>query len=236
MTEQRSALVTGATRGIGAAIANALQDAGYMVVGTATSAHGAQAITERGLKGAVLDVSQPQSFPDFVKAHGPFACIVHNAGVTRDNLLLRLDDAAIAEVLHTNLIGAISLTRACLRGMMKQRFGRVVCLGSVVGAAGNAGQTNYAASKAGLEGFARSLAREVASREITANVVAPGFIDTDMTRGLSEEQRQSLLGSIPLGRLGQPEDIAAAVRFLCSDEAAYITGQTLHVNGGMYMG
>lgn len=236
MTEQKKALVTGATRGIGAAIARALQDAGYAVVGTATSAAGAQAIHDQGLQGAVLNVSATETFADFVKQHGPFACVVHNAGITRDNLLLRMDDAAIAEVLQTNLIGAISLTRACLRGMMKARFGRVVCLGSVVGASGNAGQTNYAASKAGLEGFARSLAREVASRGITANVVAPGFIDTDMTRGLGDEQKQSLLSSIPLGRLGSPADVAAAVRFLCSDEAGYITGQTLHVNGGMYMG
>lgn len=235
MTEPKQALVTGATRGIGAAIATALHEAGYAVVGTATSAAGAQSITERGQQGAVLNVSAPDTFADFVQAHGPFACVVHNAGITRDNLLLRLDDAVIAEVLHTNLLGAISLTRACLRGMMKLRFGRVICLGSVVGATGNAGQTNYAASKAGLEGFARSLAREVASRGITANVVAPGFIDTDMTRGLAEEQRAKLLTSIPLGRLGSPADVAAAVRFLCSDEAGYITGQTLHVNGGMYM-
>ncbi len=235
MTQQR-ALVTGASRGIGLAIATRLQADGFAVLGTATSDVGLEAIRAAGMDAAVLNVSVLESIAGFVKEHGPFHSVVHNAGITRDNLLLRLDDAAILQVLQTNLIGAMSLTRACLRGMMKAREGRVVCIGSVVGSTGNAGQTNYAASKAGLEGFVRALAREVASRGITANLVAPGFIDTDMTRALSEEQRATLQKEIPLGRLGSVEDVAAAVSYLCGSDASYMTGQTLHVNGGMYMG
>lgn len=229
-------LVTGASRGIGLAIAQRLQRDGYEVVGTATGDSGLAALATAGIPGAQLDVADLDSLAAFVKAHGPFTRLIHNAGITRDNLLLRLDDAALFSVLQTNLVGAMALTRACLRGMMKARDGRIVCIGSVVGSTGNAGQTNYAASKAGLEGFVRALAREVASRNITANLVAPGFIDTDMTRALSDEQRTTLANDIPLGRLGAPADIAAAVAFLCGPDANYMTGQTLHVNGGMYMG
>ncbi len=235
MTDAR-VLVTGASRGIGLAIARRLSADGLSVLGTATSDSGLHALRENGIDGAVLDISALDSIPAFVKEHGPFSGVVHNAGITRDNLLLRLDDAAILQVLQTNLVGAMSLSRACLRGMMKARSGRIVCVGSVVGSTGNAGQTNYAASKAGLQGFVRALAREVASRGINVNLVAPGFIDTDMTRALSEEQRTALQKDIPLGRLGAVDDVAAAVSFLCGPDAAYMTGQTLHVNGGMYMG
>ncbi len=235
MSAQR-ALVTGASRGIGLAIAKRLQADGFAVLGTATGESGLAAIRDAGMDAAALDISALDTIPDFVKQHGPFSRVVHNAGITKDNLLLRLDDAAILQVLQTNLVGAMSLTRACLRGMMKARDGRIVCIGSVVGSTGNAGQTNYAASKAGLEGFVRALAREVASRGITANLVAPGFIDTDMTRALSEDQRAALQKEIPLGRLGAVGDVAAAVGYLCGPDASYMTGQTLHVNGGMYMG
>lgn len=239
MTQERapgSALVTGASRGIGLAIAKKLRADGYTVLGTATGDAGVASIQAAGLEAAVLNIADLKSIPGFVKEHGPFEVVVHNAGITRDNLLLRLDDEAIMQVLQTNLMGAMSLTRACLRGMMKARCGRVICVGSVVGSTGNPGQTNYAASKAGLQGFVRALAREVASRGITANMVAPGFIDTDMTRVLGDEQREALQKDIPLGRLGQPDDIAAAVSYLCSEGGAYVTGQTLHINGGMYMG
>ncbi len=235
MTDAR-VLVTGASRGIGLAIARRLHADGLPVLGTATSENGLSALRDAGIDGAVLDISALDSIPAFVKEQGAFSRVVHNAGTTRDNLLLRLDDAAILQVLQTNLVGAMSLTRACLRGMMKAREGRIVCVGSVVGSTGNAGQTNYAASKAGLQGFVRALAREVASRGITANLVAPGFIDTDMTRALSDEQRDALQKDIPLGRLGSVDDVAAAVSYLCGPDAAYMTGQTLHVNGGMYMG
>lgn len=230
------ALVTGASRGIGLAIATKLKADGYAVLGTATGESGVQSIQSAGLDAAILNIAELESLPSFVKENGPFDVVVHNAGITRDNLLLRLDDQAIMQVLQTNLVGAMSLTRACLRGMMKARSGRIVCIGSVVGSTGNPGQTNYAASKAGLQGFVRALAREVASRGITANLVAPGFIDTDMTRVLGEEQREALQKEIPLGRLGLPDDIAAAVSYLCSSGGAYVTGQTLHINGGMYMG
>lgn len=233
---QGRALVTGASRGIGMAIAKRLEADGYEVLGTATGEKGLTAIQAEGFAAASLNVSDLDSLPCFVKEHGPFACIVHNAGITRDNLLLRLDDAAILDVLQTNLLGAMALTRASLRGMMKARGGRIVCLGSVVGTTGNAGQTNYAASKAGLGGFVRALAREVASRNITVNMVAPGFIDTDMTQALSDEQRDKLQSDIPLGRLGTVDDIAGAISFLCGPDGAYVTGQTLHINGGMYMG
>ena len=230
------ALVTGASRGIGQAIARGLAEDGWEVLGTATGDTGIAAIEQAGLQAARLDVADLDSLPGFVAEHGPFTALVHNAGITADNLLLRMDDATVLRVLQTNLLGAIALSRACLRGMMKARMGRIIGVGSIVGATGNAGQANYCASKAGLEGFMRALAREVASRNITANVIAPGFIDADMTRGLGEEQRAALAAQIPLSRLGRPEDVAAAVRFLAGEGGAYITGQTLHVNGGMYMG
>lgn len=236
MSEQGRALVTGASRGIGLAIARRLAAQGFAVLGTATGEAGMASIREAGLEAAQLDIADLDSLPGFIKAQGHFDCVVHNAGITADNLLLRLDDAALLKVLQTNLLGAMSLSRACLRSMMKARSGRIICIGSVVGSTGNAGQTNYAASKAGLEGFVRALAREVGSRGITVNLVAPGFIDTDMTRALSDEQRAALQKDIPLGRLGAADDVAAAVAFLAGAEAAYVTGHTLHVNGGMYMG
>jgi 3-oxoacyl-[acyl-carrier protein] reductase len=190
-------------------------------------------------RGQVLDVTDPTSVATLMQAieteFGPPTILVNNAGITRDNLLLRMKDEEWSAIIDTNLTSVYRLSKACLRGMMKARFGRIITIGSVVGSSGNAGQTNYAAAKAGLLGFTRSLAREVGSRAITVNVVVPGCIDTDMTRELGEEQRQSLLTTIPLGRIGQPEDIAQAVLFLASDGAGYITGETLHVNGGMYM-
>ncbi len=241
----RVALVTGASRGIGKAIADALGAAGATVVGTATTEQGAEAIGARfsaaGIEGAgmVLDVTRSESVGAVVKAVGEGfgvpTILVNNAGITRDNLLMRMKDADWEAVLDTDLSSVYRLCKACLRGMMKARHGRILNIASVVGATGNAGQTNYAAAKAGMMGFTRSLAREVGSRGITVNCVAPGFIDTDMTQALAGEQRQALLDGIPLGRLGQPEEVARAVVFLASDGAAYITGETLHVNGGMYM-
>ncbi len=235
------ALVTGASRGIGAAIADALAAAGADVFGTATSDNGAAAIGERlgDGRGLVLDVRDAEavaSVPGTIadRAASP-TLLVNNAAVTRDQLLIRLRDDDWAEVLDTNLTGAMRLSRACLRGMLKARKGRIVSISSVVGYAGNPGQTNYAAAKAGLAGFSRSLAQEVAARGITVNVVAPGFIDTDMTRSLEEAQRERLMQTIPLGRLGEAADIAATVAWLASPAAGYITGQTIHVNGGMYM-
>lgn len=239
------ALVTGASRGIGQAIALALGRAGALVVGTATSTAGAQAIGEHfqlaGIRGEgrVLDVSEAASVTALVaaveKAHGGIGILVNNAGITRDNLLMRMKDEEWEAVINTNLSSVYRLAKACVRGMMKARKGRIINIASVVGASGNAGQSNYAAAKAGIMGFSRALAREIGSRGITVNTIAPGFIETDMTRALSEEQRAGLLTGIPLGRLGQVEDIAQAALFLASPAAGYITGETLHVNGGMYM-
>jgi 3-oxoacyl-[acyl-carrier protein] reductase len=238
------ALVTGASRGIGAAIADALADAGARVIGTATSEAGAAAIGERlaarGGEGRVLDIAVPgagEALIDAIAAsHGAVTVLVNNAGITRDQLLLRMKDADWSAVLDTNLTGAFRLSKAVLRGMMKARRGRIISIASVIGSIGNAGQANYAAAKAGLAGLSKSLAREVGSRGITVNVVAPGYIETDMTRDLPEAVRQGMVDSTALGRAGTPADIAAAVAFLASPGAAYITGTTLHVNGGMYMG
>ncbi|HEX5765710.1 MAG TPA: 3-oxoacyl-ACP reductase FabG, partial [Woeseiaceae bacterium] len=228
--------------GIGAAIAEALACAGARVIGTATSADGASRISaglgERG-RGAVLDIADEESvqglFADLQKLEGAPTIVVNNAGITRDNLLLRMKAEEWDDVLATNLSGVYRVCKSSLRGMMKARYGRIVNIASVIGVMGNAGQANYAAAKAGIIGFSKSLAREVGSRAITVNVVAPGFIDTDMTRVLPEDQRQALLAQIPLGRLGETSDIADAVTFLVSDAGAYITGETLHVNGGMLM-
>jgi 3-oxoacyl-[acyl-carrier protein] reductase len=237
------ALVTGATRGIGAAIASRLAHDGARVIGTATTAEGAARISEtlaaQGGRGAVLDVVKPESIEalieDIEAKEGAVGILCNNAGITRDTLLLRMKEADWDAVLDTNLASVFRLSKAVLRGMMKARKGRIVSITSVVGLTGNPGQANYAAAKAGILGFTKSLAREVGSRGITVNAIAPGFIDTDMTRALGEAQRAALNTQIPLGRLGQPGDIAAAVAFLCSPDGAYITGETLHVNGGMYM-
>jgi 3-oxoacyl-[acyl-carrier protein] reductase len=237
------ALVTGASRGIGAAIAHRLAADGARVVGTATTQEGAARISEslnkQGGRGAVLDVASQESIDallaDIEGREGAVGILCNNAGITRDTLLLRMKQDDWDAVLQTNLASVFRLSKAVLRGMMKARKGRIVSITSVVGLMGNAGQANYAAAKAGIIGFTKSLAREVGSRAITVNSIAPGFIDTDMTRALSEEQRTALNTQIPLGRLGQPSDVAAAVAFLCSPDGAYITGETLHVNGGMYM-
>lgn len=239
------ALVTGATRGIGRAIAMELLHRGATVVGTATSAAGAESITaaiaEVGGSGEgwMLDVGDPAAVArcvdDVVNRYGTVSILVNNAAVTHDNLLLRMKGEEWDNILRINLTSAFHLCKVCIRGMMKARKGRIINIASIVGATGNAGQTNYAAAKAGLMGFTKSLAREVASRGITVNAVAPGFIDTDMTRNLPEPQRNALLQQIPLARLGQPQEIASAVAFLASTAAGYITGETLHVNGGMYM-
>lgn len=236
------ALVTGASRGIGAAIAASLAAAGATVVGTATSDSGAEQISGTlgtSGRGAVLDVSSDDSvqalISDIQANEGPPTIVVNNAGITKDNLLLRMKAEEWDSVLSTNLSGVFRVCKATIRGMMKARGGRIINIASVIGLMGNPGQANYAAAKAGIIGFSKSLAREVGSRNITVNVVAPGFIDTDMTRVLAEEQRAAMLGQVPLGRLGAPEDIANAVTFLASDAAAYVTGETLHVNGGMLM-
>jgi len=239
------ALVTGATRGIGQAIALELGARGATVVGTATSADGAQKITaalaDKGIKGAGLTMnvadaaSIEQALAQMEKEFGAPTILVNNAGITRDNLLMRMKDDEWDDIISTNLSSVFRLSKACIRGMMKARKGRIISIASVVGAMGNAGQTNYAAAKAGIMGFSKALAREVASRGITVNVIAPGFIETDMTRALPEAQKEILLKEIPLTRLGQPQDIAAAVAFLAGPGAGYITGHTLHVNGGMYM-
>ncbi len=237
------ALVTGATRGIGAAIADRLSREGARVVGTATTPEGAARISEalasRGGRGVVLDVVKPDSIgavlEDIEAREGTVGILCNNAGITRDTLLLRMKEEDWDAVIDTNLASVFRLSKAVLRGMMKARKGRIVSITSVVGLTGNPGQANYAAAKAGIIGFTKSLAREVGSRGITVNAIAPGFIDTDMTRALAEAQRIALNAQIPLGRLGQPADIAAAVAFLCSADGAYITGETLHVNGGMYM-
>ncbi len=245
MPENEFALVTGASRGIGQAIAMALAGAGVRVIGTSTSADGAaafaKALASHGYngRGAVLDIGSPASIDALMgdlEAAGEMPTIlVNNAAITRDTLLLRMKTEDWDQVITTNLTSAFRLSKACLRRMVKERRGRIVNLTSVVGVTGNAGQANYAAAKAGILGFTKSLAKEVASRGITVNAVAPGFIDTDMTRALSEEQRTALLTQIPMGRLGTPADVAAVVLFLVSPAASYITGETLHVNGGMYM-
>jgi len=239
--DDQVALVTGASRGIGAAIAEMLKAHGADVFGTATSDGGAEDISARlgADRGRVLDVREAESAASLIKditglASAP-TILVNNAAVTRDQLLMRLKDEDWLEVIDTNLTGAMRLSRACLKGMLKARGGRIISISSVVGYSGNPGQTNYAAAKAGLAGFSRALAQEIAARGITVNVVAPGFIDTDMTRALDEQQRERLADAIPLGRLGQPDDIAASVAWLASPAAGYITGQTIHVNGGMYM-
>ena len=239
------ALITGVSRGIGQAIARELGRRGATVIGTATTEAGAEAITrdlrERGLKGRGLrlDVTDPASVEATIKSvsqeFGPPSILVNNAGVTRDNLLLRMKDEEWAAILDANLTSVYRMSKGVLRGMMKAQRGRIISITSIVGATGNPGQANYAAAKAGIVGFTKSLAREIGSRHITVNAVAPGAIATDMTRDMPEAQRQALLASIPLQRLGEPQDIAHAVAFLASPEAAYITGETLHVNGGMYM-
>lgn len=239
------AVVTGASRGIGRAIALRLAKDGHTVIGTATSESGADAISAalagagfRG-KGMVLDVAAADSIEPFFKAvneaFGVPLILVNNAGITRDNLLMRMKDEEWEDIIRTNLSSVYRMCKEVLRGMMKAREGRMINITSVVGAMGNAGQTNYAAAKAGIIGFTKSLAREVGSRNITVNAVAPGFIDTDMTRALPEESRKALLDNIPLARLGAVDEIAGVVAFLCSDDATYITGETIHVNGGMYM-
>lgn len=239
----RVAFVTGASRGIGKAIALKLASAGAKVIGTATSEKGAQAITEmlpEGSYGVVLNVADEKNILDVVnnvaEKEGKIDILVNNAGITRDMLSMRLSDEAWQEVIHTNLTGAFRVIRAALRGMMKARFGRIVNISSVVGVIGNAGQANYAAAKAGLIAMSRSIAREVASRGITVNCVAPGFIETDMTKDLPEEIKTTLLNEIPMKTLGSAEDIAGAVLFLTDPETRYVTGTVLHVNGGLFMG
>ena len=236
MLEGRLALVTGASRGIGHAIAEQLAKDGAKVIGTSTSEEGAKKIPGVG---KVLDVRKAADcdrvIEEIQKEHGDIAILVNNAGITRDNLALRMKDAEFDEVIDTNLRAVFRLSRAVMRGMMKARWGRIINITSVVGASGNPGQANYAAAKAAVVGMTKSLARELGSRNITVNCVAPGFIDTDMTRALSEEQRKALLGQIPLGRLGTPQDVASAVTYLASPAAGYVTGAVLHVNGGMYM-
>jgi len=236
------ALVTGASRGIGAAIATALAGAGARVIGTATSEGGARAITEtlgEAGRGRVLDVasdeSVQQALADIQANEGAPTIVVNNAGITRDNLLMRMKQEEWDDVISTNLSGVYRVSKAVLRGMMKAKGGRIINIASVIGIMGNAGQANYGAAKAGIIGFSKSLAREVGSRNITVNVVAPGFIDTDMTRVLPDAQREAMLGQIPLGRLGAVQEVADGVLFLASGAGAYITGETLHVNGGMLM-
>ncbi|TAK67437.1 MAG: 3-oxoacyl-ACP reductase FabG [Betaproteobacteria bacterium] len=245
MLQGQIALVTGATRGIGKAIALGLGAQGAKVIGTSTSAAGAKAIgdylaeAEAGGKGAVLEVNDGAAVEALVaqieQESGAVSILVNNAGITQDNLAMRMKETEWDAVIDTDLKSVFRLSRAVLRGMMKARAGRIINITSVVGSSGNPGQINYAAAKAGIAGMARALAQEIASRNITVNCVAPGFIDTDMTRALNEQQREAILGRIPLARLGKAEDIAAAVVFLASPQAGYITGTTLHVNGGMYM-
>jgi len=245
MLKEEIALVTGASRGIGQAVAVELGSRGATVIGTATSSSGADKITnylkEKGIIGCgmVLNVTDQESVESVIKditdKFGAPSVLVNNAGITRDNLLMRMKDQEWDDIMETNLKPVYRLTKLVARPMMKARSGRIINITSVVGFMGNAGQANYAAAKAGVEGFSKSMARELGSRNITVNCVAPGFIDTDMTRALEESQREQLLSGIPLGRLGTPEDIAAAVLFLASPQASYITGETIHVNGGMYM-
>lgn len=239
--EGKVALVTGASRGIGKAIATQLKDLGATVIGTATSASGAEKISEylgTG-QGLVLNVTDNDSIAamfELIKAnHGGVDILINNAGITRDNLFMRMKDDEWNDIIETNLSSVYKISKSVLRPMMKARFGRIINIGSVVGTMGNAGQVNYATAKAGLIGFTKSLAREVASRGITVNTVAPGFIDTDMTQTLTDEQKEGIFSQVPANRLGKPDEIASAVAFLASDAAAYITGETLHVNGGMYM-
>ena len=240
--EGKVALVTGASRGIGRAIAEQLAALGAKVVGTATTEKGAAAIGEYlGEQGAgfvlnVTDTASVEACLEQIKIQfGEIDILVNNAGITRDNLLMRMKDDEWFDIMQTNLTSVFRLSKAVLRSMMKKRFGRIITIGSVVGSMGNAGQTNYAAAKAGVLGFTKSLAKEVASRGITVNAVSPGFIDTDMTKELSEEQKTAIFSQVPANRLGQPDEIAATVAFLASAHAAYITGETVHVNGGMYM-
>lgn len=239
--EGKVALVTGASRGIGKAIATQLKSLGATVIGTATSDHGAEKISDylgEG-QGLVLNVTSDESIAalfETIKAnHGAVDILVNNAGITRDNLFMRMKDDEWNDIIDTNLTSIFKISKSVLRPMMKARFGRIINVGSVVGTMGNAGQANYAAAKAGVIGFTKSLAREVASRGITVNTVAPGFIDTDMTQTLTDEQKEGIFSQVPANRLGKPEEIANAVAFLASDSAGYITGETLHVNGGMYM-
>jgi 3-oxoacyl-[acyl-carrier protein] reductase len=232
MLEGRLALVTGASRGIGLAIAQELAKQGAKVVGTATNQNSLRTVPGEG---KILDVRNAEQCDALVKELGEVAILVNNAGITRDNLALRMKDAEWDEVMETNLKAIFRLSRAVMRGMMKARWGRIINITSVVGASGNAGQANYAAAKAGVVGMTKSLARELGSRNITVNCVAPGFIDTDMTRALSDEQKKALLEQIPLGRLGTAQDVAAAVAYLASPAGGYVTGAVLHVNGGMYM-
>jgi 3-oxoacyl-[acyl-carrier protein] reductase len=244
--DQKVVLVTGASRGIGAAIADSLGAEGAIVIGTATSDSGAEKISQRlagkGIqgKGMVLNVTDIDSVAALLEGikqeYGAPSILVNNAGITKDNLLMRMSEDEWFDVVNTNLSAVYRLSKACLRGMMKARWGRIINIGSVVGAMGNAGQANYAATKAGVAGFARALAKEVGSRNITVNTISPGFIATDMTEVLPEEQKALMLSAIPAGRLGQPEEIANTVKFLASEGAGYITGENIHVNGGMYMG
>ena len=235
MLEGKVALVTGASRGIGKAIALELAKRGARVFGTATTAEGAEAISASGIAGKALNVTDAAQCEAVLKEIGDVAILVNNAAITRDNLALRMKDDDFDVVIETNLKAVFRLSRAVMRGMMKARWGRIINITSVVGASGNPGQANYAAAKAGVVGMTKSLAAELGNRSITVNCVAPGFIDTDMTRALSEEQRKALLDHVPLGRLGAPEDIASAVAYLASPAAGYVTGAVLHVNGGMYM-
>ena len=243
--EGKVALVTGATRGIGKAIAEELGRQGAVVIGTATSESGATAITEYLAaanvpgKGMVLNVADAESVDAVIKQiqeeFGAVGVLVNNAGITRDNIMMRMKDDEWEGVLNTNLTSVYRVVKGCLRGMTKARWGRIINISSVVASMGNAGQANYAAAKAGMEGFSRSMAREIASRNITVNCVAPGFIDTDMTSGLPEEHKAGLMAQIPMNRLGKPEEIAAVVGFLASQAGGYVTGETIHVNGGMYL-
>jgi len=247
MTEKsKLALITGASRGIGAAIAESLGASNYRVIGTATTEAGASDISARfaaeGIDGCgmCLDVTDSNSLAAVIARinadYGAVDVLVNNAGITRDNIIMRMKEDDWMDVIDTNLNAVFRLTKACVRGMTKQRWGRIITISSVVGSMGNAGQCNYSATKAGVAGFSRALAKELGSRNITVNTVAPGFIDTDMTRGLSDNNREAMLAQIPLARLGSANEIAGVVKFLVSDAAAYITGETLHVNGGMYMG
>ena len=243
--ESKVVLVTGASRGIGAAIGDILGESGYIVIGTATTTSGADSISQRfvdkGILGAgmPLNVTDPDSISallqSVVENFGAPTVLVNNAGITKDNILMRMKEDEWLDVINTNLNAVFRLSKACVRPMTKARWGRIVNISSVVGSMGNGGQSNYSATKAGVEGFSRALAKELGSRSITVNTVAPGFIDTDMTKDLPDANKEVLLGQIPLARLGAPEEIAAVVKFLVSDAAGYITGETIHVNGGMYM-
>jgi len=243
--ESKVVLVTGASRGIGAAIGDILGESGYIVIGTATTTSGADSISQRfvdkGILGAgmPLNVTDPDSISALLKSvvenFGAPTVLINNAGITKDNILMRMKEDEWLDVINTNLNAVFRLSKACVRPMTKARWGRIVNISSVVGSMGNGGQSNYSATKAGVEGFSRALAKELGSRSITVNTVAPGFIDTDMTKDLPDANKEALLGQIPLARLGAPEEIAAVVKFLVSDAAGYITGETIHVNGGMYM-